>query len=170
MDLGPPWPNQVLRFFSLHGGRAPKSRLYAVFRLSPYGPPKIRALKKAQKLYFFDWNAIEDEGLRFENFVAVHLLKWIYHQQDTQGRNLDLRFFRDKADHEVDFIILESGKPIQFIECKLGDAPVTKGLRYLRARFPKVRSRQLSLNGEKEYVDENGIEVGNVTRLLSELV
>ena len=43
-------------------------RLYAIFRISPFGSPKLKALKKSQKVYFCDWNAIIDEGARFENF------------------------------------------------------------------------------------------------------
>ncbi|MEQ1665933.1 MAG: DUF4143 domain-containing protein, partial [Bdellovibrionales bacterium] len=73
--------------------------------MAPFGPPKIKAINKAQKLFFYDWNAILNEGARFENFVAVHLLKWVYFRQDTLGENLDLRFYRDKFNREVDFII-----------------------------------------------------------------
>lgn len=29
--------------------------LYLTFRISPYGAPKIRAVKKEQKIYFWDW-------------------------------------------------------------------------------------------------------------------
>src|SRR5690606_28258435 len=35
-------------------------KLYAVFRISAFGPPKIKAVKKMQKLYFFDWNAVTE--------------------------------------------------------------------------------------------------------------
>lgn len=30
-------------------------RLYGLFRIAPVGPPKIRAVRKEQKLYFWDW-------------------------------------------------------------------------------------------------------------------
>jgi predicted AAA+ superfamily ATPase len=49
--------------------------LYVCFRISPYGPPKVRALKKAQKLYLWDWSSVDDDGPRFENLVASQLLK-----------------------------------------------------------------------------------------------
>ena len=52
-------------------------RLYSVFRISPMGGSKIRAVKKEQKLYFYDWTSIMDEGARFENLVALHLLKLV---------------------------------------------------------------------------------------------
>ncbi len=145
-------------------------RLYAIFKVSPFGPPKIKAIKKAQKIFFYDWNAIIEPGHRFENFVAVHLLKWVYFEQDVQGRDLDLRFFRDKYDHEVDFIILENSKPVMFIETKLTDQETSKGLRYLKSKYKNVRALQIHILGKKEYIDGNGIEHCHCLRLLKELV
>jgi predicted AAA+ superfamily ATPase len=145
-------------------------RLYAVFRIAPFGPPKIKAIKKEQKLYFFDWNTLVDEGQRFENFLAVHLLKWIFHEQDTKGRNLDLRFYRDKAQREVDFVIIENNKPILFVEAKLADSEVSKGLKFLKTLYPTTRAIQVHLKGKKEYIDGNGLEVIHVIKLLNELI
>jgi len=145
-------------------------RLYAVFRISPFGPPKVKAIKKEQKLFFFDWNAIVDVGGRFENFVAVHLLKWIYFEQDVNGRNLDLRFYKDKVQREVDFVIIENNKPILFIEAKYSDSEITKGLKYLKEKYPMVRAMQVYLQGKKEFQSELGIEYVHVNHLLSELI
>lgn len=133
-------------------------RLYAIFRIAPFGSSKLKALKKSQKVYFYDWNAINDEGARFENFVAVHLLKWVYLQQDTLGKNIDLRYYRDKNHHEVDFVLLENNKPFLFIETKLSQTEKSKGLVYLKSKFPQVRAVQIYLKGEKEFVDGSGIE------------
>ncbi len=145
-------------------------RLYAVFKIAPFGGPKIKALKKSQKLYFYDWNAIIEDCARFENFIAVHLIKWIYHLQDTEGRHLELRYFRDKYQHEVDFVITENNKPIMFIETKLSDAETSKGLRYLKSKYPNVQSLQIHLNGKKNYIDGNGIHHQHCLQLLSTLV
>jgi uncharacterized protein len=145
-------------------------RLYALFRLPPFGPPKIKAIKKLQKLYFYDWNAITDEGKRFENLVAVHLLKWIYHEQDMNGKEMDLRYYRDKYDREVDFVITENGNPVHFIEAKLSDADAPKGLRYLKSIYPEVRSTQVHLKGKKNFISKDGIEHVPVHKLFSEIV
>lgn len=145
-------------------------RLYSVFRIAPFGSPKIKALKKEQKIFLYDWNAIIDKGARFENFLAVHILKWIYYQQDCFGRNLDLRYYRDKQGREVDFVILENNKPIEFIEAKYGDDEISKGLIYLKSKFPHVKARQLHISGQKEYLSGHGIEVSNVVRYISQLV
>src|SRR6185503_2661588 len=91
-------------------------RLFALFRLSPFGSPKIRAVKKEQKHYHFDWTLVPEMPQRFENLVASHLLKWVQLQQDTQGRDLDLRYFRDVDGREVDFVITDRRKPVTLIE------------------------------------------------------
>ncbi|HEY6564927.1 MAG TPA: AAA family ATPase, partial [Pirellulaceae bacterium] len=96
-------------------------RLYAIFRLSPFGAPRIRAVKKEQKHYHMDWSIIPHEAARFENLVASHLLKWVHFQQDSAGRDVELRYFRDVDGREVDCVVVERGKPLQFVECKWGD-------------------------------------------------
>ena len=82
-------------------------RLYAVSRIPPFGSPRIRAIKKARKHYRLDWSLVPDEGPRFENLVACHLLKWVHYQQDTQGLDLELRTFRHADGREVDFIVTD---------------------------------------------------------------
>ena len=46
-------------------------RLYALFRVSPFGAPRIRAVKKEQKHYHLDWSVVPEEPARFENLVGV---------------------------------------------------------------------------------------------------
>ena len=94
-------------------------RLYAIFRLPPFGAPRIRAVKQERKHYHFDWSLVTDPGARFENMVACHLLKWVHYQQDTQGRDLELRYFRDVDRREVDLVVVEGREPILLVECKL---------------------------------------------------
>ena len=77
--------------------------------MSPLGSPRVRAVKKEQKHYHFDWSVVPDDAARFENLVGCHLLKWVYHEQDTAGRDLELRYFRDTDGREVDFVVTEGG-------------------------------------------------------------
>ena len=65
-------------------------RLYAVFRIRPFGPLRLRALKKMPKHDHLDWTVVRTESARFENLVACHLLKWVHCEQDTEGHDLDL--------------------------------------------------------------------------------
>lgn len=145
-------------------------RLYALFRLFPFGSPLIRAVKKEQKHYHYDWSLIDKISVRFENMVASHLLKWVHFQQDTRGRELELRYFRDVDGKEVDFIVTEKGNPLWAIECKWGDAPVSKPLRYFKAKFPVCEAWQISAKGERDYLSQERIRVSPALTFLERLV
>ncbi|NOZ53727.1 MAG: ATP-binding protein [Gammaproteobacteria bacterium] len=145
-------------------------KLYALFRLSPFGGPKIRAIKKSQKHYHMDWSLVADQGPKFENMVACHLLKWVHFQQDTQGHDIDLHYFRDTDGREVDFVISDRGKPVTAIECKWSDSRVDKNLRYWKARFPDCEAWQLSATGTKDFITPDGIRVCHALNYLNRLV
>jgi predicted AAA+ superfamily ATPase len=144
-------------------------RLFALFRLPPFGSPTIRAVKKEQKHYQYDWTLVPDVPQRFENLVASHLLKWVQLQQDTQGRDVELRYFRDVDGREVDFVVTERRKPLVLVECKWSDAEVDRGLRYLKARFPDCKAWQISGSGQKDYQTSEGIRVCPALVFLSTL-
>ncbi|MGK5081723.1 AAA family ATPase [Bdellovibrionota bacterium FG-1] len=144
-------------------------RFYAIFRLSPFGHSRLNAVKKERKHYHFDWNLVKDEGVRFENLVASHLLKWCNYFEDTQGRDLALCFYRDLEQREVDFVVTEDRKPICFVETKLSDVPVSKSLSYLKRKFPKVPAFQIYLKGTKDFEDADGIRLGPAHKLLLEI-
>jgi uncharacterized protein len=145
-------------------------RVYGIFRLAPFGAPMLRAVKKERKHYHYDWSVVANEGARFENLVASHLLKWVEYQIDTEGRPLELRYFRDIDGREVDFVVCQRGAPIALVECKLGDDAVSPGLRYLKARFPAVTAWQVSARGVRDYVSADGVRVAPAVRMLCELV
>lgn len=145
-------------------------RLYAIFRLSPFGAPGVRAVKKEQKHYHFDWTLVDTPGPRFENLVASHVLKWTHFQQDTAGRDLELRYFRDSDGREVDLVVVEKRRPILLVECKLAETSVDRSLHYLKAKFPSCDAWQVSAHGPKDYVTPDGIRVAPVVRLLDTLV
>jgi len=145
-------------------------RLYAIFRLPPFGAPRLRAVKKEQKHYHIDWSIVPDDGPRFENLVASHLLKWVHFQFETAGRELDLRYFRDVDGREVDFVVVERRKPILMVEAKLTAGPVSPALRYLKEKFPACDAYQVHLRGERESVTAEQIHLWTAARFLATLV
>jgi hypothetical protein len=145
-------------------------RLYAIFRLAPFGAPRIRAVKKEQKHYQFDWSLVASEPARFENLIASHLLKWVHFEQDARGRDLELRYFRDTDGREVDFVVVEGRRPRLLVECKWGDSTVDRGLRYLKVRFPDAEAWQVSATGSKDYLTPDGIRVSPALALLDRLI
>ncbi len=145
-------------------------RLYAVFRLPPFGHPLLRAVKKTTKHYHFDWSIVNDRAARFENMIASHLLKWVHYQQDVEGRDLELRYFRDTDGREVDFVVTEHRRPILLVEAKLSSTKVDRSLRYLHERFPEARAWQLALESERDFETPQGLRVAPANKLLSQLI
>lgn len=126
--------------------------LYLCFRLAPYGAPRLRAVKKEQKLYFWDWSSISDPGARFENLVASQLLKYCDFRQDTEGYKMELRYLRDVQRREIDFVVLEERRPLFAVECKLNSTEVSPSCRYFRERTAIPRFYQVH-NGPKDFGD-----------------
>lgn len=143
---------------------------YAIFRLPPFGAPRIRAVKKEQKHYQVDWSLVEESGPRFENLVASHLLKWVHFQHDAYGRNLDLKYFRDVDRREVDFVVTETQQPVAFIEAKVGANTPSQTLLYLKKRFPAAKAFQISLTDDREQQARGGIHLMPARKFLSLLV
>ena len=74
--------------------------LYMIFRIYPFGAPKIRAVKKEAKHYHLDWTVVTDSGARLENLVACHLLKWCHFMEDIEGRAMELILSGRRVDAE----------------------------------------------------------------------
>lgn len=144
-------------------------RFYVIFRISPFGSPKIKALKKEQKHYHFDWTLIQEPGFRFENLVACQLLKWCHFYEDTQGRDIELRFYKDDEQRAVDFVICENRKPLAFIEVKLAEKNISPHLKYLKKKFPETPAYQILLENKADFVNDEGIRLGPASKLFCEI-
>jgi len=144
-------------------------RLLFVFRVKAFGPPSIKAVKKSRKHYHFDWTVVEDPAARFENLVGFHLLKEAHFLEDREGRDCDVRFFRDVEGREVDFVQLVNRKPVRFVECKLGETAIAPALAYLKGKFPAVEAVQVVATPGVDRMRDLGIRVVSADVFLSEL-
>jgi len=142
-------------------------RMYYCFRIPPFGAPRIRAVKKEQKLYLWDWSLIPDPGARFENFIASQLLKYCHFIEDTEGFRMDLRFLRDTDKREVDFVVLKEGLPLLAVECKSGERNISSSLFYFKERTQIPKFYQVH-EGDKDY-EKNGIRIIPVQTFCNEL-
>lgn len=145
-------------------------RLYAIYRLPPLGAPRLRAVTKTQKHYHFDWTLVPELPARFENLVAGALLKWVQFEQDALGRDLELRYFRDRDGREVDFVVTEARKPILLVECKWSDSGLDRGLRYLAGKFPDADAWQIAATGMTSSKSPEGIRRAPAEVFLRELI
>ena len=116
---------------------------YVVHVIRPYSTHRPSEIVAAPKVYAFDtgfvcyfrgWTSLrpEDFGLLWEHFVLNEL------QAKLEMR--DIRYWRDKKGHEVDFVIPRRGGGIIAIEAKWkADAFSPEGLKALVRRYPEAR-------------------------------
>lgn len=96
-------------------------QIYYCFDIKPYSRNITRSLKKEGKLYLWDWSEVEQEGARFENLIANHLLKYAHYLTDTGEANVELHYLKNKEKKEIDFLLVKDKKPWLPIEVKTND-------------------------------------------------
>lgn len=104
------------------------------FLVRPWYKNVARALRKEPKWFLRDWAGIEDPGSRAETFCACHLLKAVEGWTDLGLGSFELRYVRDRQQHEVDFLVLRDEKPWFLVEAKLGDDRLSPSLARFQAQ------------------------------------
>ena len=107
---------------------------FMVFRISPWSRKIPRAISKEKKLYLFDYAGIESPAAKFENMVALELLRAISNWNDLGLGSFSLHYLRNREKEEVDFLLSNNHKPFLLIETKLSDDHAAKSL----IKFQKV--------------------------------
>ncbi|MFH1508216.1 MAG: ATP-binding protein [Candidatus Omnitrophota bacterium] len=125
-------------------------KFYYHFRIYPFQSKKIKSLRKEPKLYLWDWSEISDDGIRFENMIALHLLKFCYFLYDAQGYRANLYYLRDSEKREVDLLVTVDDKPWFCVETKVSFRDVPLSLKYFSTR--------LKIPFVYEVVKEEGID------------
>jgi predicted AAA+ superfamily ATPase len=122
-------------------------KTFSVFVIHPYAQKISKAITKFPKVYFYDnGEVLADDGAKFENLVATHLLKKIHYLEDLSGDTYELNYLRDKVGHEIDFIILKNKKPIILIEAKLTETNRSKSFYFYKERLKITKCVQLVMN------------------------
>ncbi len=110
--------------------------LFIIFTVTPYSKNIARSLLKEPKIYFFDAALVQgDDGAKFENLVAISLLKDIYGKVDMKAEDYVLHYLRTKDGQEVDFAIVKDNKIETMIEAKLLDKNIDKSLVKFQERY-----------------------------------
>ena len=162
-------PNTVKKYIQIF------EELYIVFRVTPFSNNIARSILKEPKIYFFDTALVEgDEGIKFENLVALSLLKEAAADEDTHGIPSALHYLRTKDGREVDFCYVSKHKAKYIVEVKLSDSAISKNLFYFCTQY-NIPGIQLVKNLKRERqelkaADSNaGIEVRRAENWLAEL-
>jgi hypothetical protein len=132
--------------------------LYIIFRVSPFSHNIARSILKEPKIYFFDTGMVKgDEGVRFENLVAVCLLKHVFALTDYSGKPYSLDYLRTKEGMEVDFCLTNGDIPERMVEVKRSDSVPSRSLLNFKNRY-NIPGVQVVLHLKHEKT-QKGIEV-----------
>lgn len=147
--------------------------LYYIFEIKPYSKKIPRALKREGKIYLWDYSQIEDGGVRFENFVASHLLKACHYWTDSGEGTFDLFFVRNKEKREIDFLITKDSKPWLPVEAKLSDTTPSPNFKCFMKKLGC--NKALQIIGSADYLKkyqfpEYDLIVASADRILPHLV
>ncbi|MGE3954207.1 MAG: ATP-binding protein [Parachlamydiales bacterium] len=109
--------------------------VFYCFAIRPWSKNVGRSLLKEPKFYLYDWSLVDDEGARFENLVASHLLKAVHFWSDYGFGEYGLFYIRTKEKREVDFCVTKEGKPWILVEAKVGKERLSPQLGYFQEKL-----------------------------------
>jgi predicted AAA+ superfamily ATPase len=109
--------------------------LYLVFTIRPWYRNILRSIRKEAKLFFFDWSSLPDHGKRFENLMAVNLVRMAVRFTEMGLGVFEVMYIRDKEKREVDFTLIKDNKPMALFEAKEGDSEISPSGRYFGKRL-----------------------------------
>jgi len=142
--------------------------LFIIFRVTPHSKNIARSLLKEPKIYFFDTGLVQgDDGAKFENVVAISLLKHAYAKTDYHAEEYALYYVRTRDGLEVDFALVRHGDIENFIEVKLSDRSLSKTLVnfHEKYKYPAIQLVRFLRNEHQQ----DGIAVVNAEKYLSGL-
>ena len=142
-------PNTIKRYIEI------LEALFILFRVTPYHKNIARSLLKEPKIYFYDTGMVKGgNGHRFENMVAVCLLKHLNAIEDYEGRQAQLYYLRTKEKKEVDFALAVEDKPVVLIEAKISDQTISPSLKYFHRKY-SLPAVQLVKDLKHEHIEDN---------------
>ena len=122
-------------------------RFYMLFSIPTWTSKIARAIRKETKVYLLNYALIDDPSPRFENMVALELLRAVSNWNDLGYGSFLLHFIRNKEKREVDFLIANGRKPLLLVETKLSEKQASADLIKFQQHL-KVPAVQLTNEGE----------------------
>jgi predicted AAA+ superfamily ATPase len=108
---------------------------FLTFRIKAWSTKLSRMISKEQKLYFMNYTVVKNEAARFENMVALELLRAVSSWNENGFGSFQLHFVKMKDGPEVDFMICQNHEPFLLIECKLSDQVASPALEWFQDKF-----------------------------------
>jgi len=155
-------PNTIKKFIHI------LDALFVTFRITPFSKNIARSVLKEPKVYFYDTGLVDtDIGGKYENLMAISLLKHTLYEQDCAGKDLVLHYIRTKEKEEIDFCLVEDNVIQQFIEAKTSDSSISKTLtKFHRLHEKPAIQVNLELKRERQL---NSLQLRKATAFLGNL-
>lgn len=144
------------------------NELFYFFEIKPWNKSIPRSLKKEGKIYLYDWTEIEEDGVKFENLMACHLLKACHYWTDTGEGEFGLFYLRNKEKQEIDFVIIKDKKPWLCLEAKFSDVKIDNKVVDKFIGFTKCPFVQVVMEPDIWRIDGQKL-VASATRVFSGL-
>jgi len=119
-------------------------KVFLLFSLSPFVGKLKRSVVKEKKYYFWDWGVHDEQGRRFENFVAVQLQRAVSAWNEWGKGEYRIMYIRTKDGRELDFVIVDQNRPLFLIECKWGEKNLAPSVVYFKERLSVPLAIQVS--------------------------
>ncbi len=144
-------------------------KLYLIFKVTPYHEGIHRSLKKEPKYYFYNTGMVKSgKAKRFENLVALALLKRLHAYEDMEGHTVRLHYLQTKDNKKVDFFA-RINNHVTLIDTNLDEQVPLKGIRnftFKKFHFQKV---QVVRNLTEEHTTKENILVVSAVKWLGEM-
>ncbi len=144
-------------------------RFYYHFRIYPFYSKRIKSLRKEPKIYLWDWSEIKEEGIKFENMISSHLLKYCHFLLDKEGYKANLHYLRDVEKREVDFLVAIDNKPWFCVETKISFKDIATSLRYFKDKLRIPFAYQVVREEDVDYI-KGDIRIISASKFLTAFV
>lgn len=143
---------------------------YFVFKVPPYYSNISKSIRKQAKYYFYDIPQVEEKGSRFENLVALALLKKNHFQEDCFGEKKELFYIRNRDKKEIDFLLTKNNQPSHLIEAKWKDDRLSPHFDLFAKDLPAgIKKTQVVRHLEREKTTSSGHRITKASTWLKTL-
>jgi len=122
---------------------------YLTFELQPYSKNLRHSIKKEKKLYFYDWTRINNQAIKFENYIACELKALANFWTDSGYADTEIFYLRLKNKKETDFLIVRNKQPWLLIEVKLNSNDIESHHYNFSTKLGNIPIVQLTLNQDQ---------------------
>ncbi|OVE77335.1 hypothetical protein BVX98_03065 [bacterium F11] len=113
--------------------------------------PKVYSFDTGFTCFFKGWQTLrpDDMGFLWEHFVLNEIM--------AQMQTRDIRYWRDKMGHEIDFIWAPRGKPPFTVECKWSSRNFDgRNIRVFRRHYPQGKDLVVAHDIDRPYIKRMG--------------